>query len=145
MAKARRASTAAPYLQRMTARRRWLVDGMNVIGARPTGWWRDRTGAMRDLAAALSAFAAKTGEHITLVLDGRERDLGEHPGVEVVWAPGPGPNAADRVLAELAEQAEDREALVAVTSDRALAERLASLGVEVEGAGAFRRRLDELT
>ena len=22
----------------------WLVDGMNVIGSRPTGWWRDRTG-----------------------------------------------------------------------------------------------------
>jgi predicted RNA-binding protein with PIN domain len=129
----------------MTAPRRRLVDGMNVIGARPTGWWRDRTKAMRDLAAALSAFAAATGERVTLVLDGRERDIGEHPGVEVVWAPAPGPNAADRVLGDIAEQAEDRDVLVAVTSDRALAERLGSLGVEVEGAGAFRRHLDELT
>ena len=26
---------------------RWIVDGMNVIGSRPTGWWHDRPGAMR--------------------------------------------------------------------------------------------------
>ena len=28
---------------------RWVVDGMNVIGSRPTGWWHDRPGAMHDL------------------------------------------------------------------------------------------------
>src|SRR4051794_7041159 len=37
---------------------RYLVDGMNVIGSRPDGWWRDRGGAMRRLVADLERFAA---------------------------------------------------------------------------------------
>ena len=28
-----------------------VVDGMNVIGSRPDGWWRDRAGASRRLHA----------------------------------------------------------------------------------------------
>ena len=28
---------------------RWIVDGMNLIGSRPDGWWRDRPGARRRL------------------------------------------------------------------------------------------------
>ena len=30
-----------------------IVDGMNVIGSVPDGWWRDRTGAMRRLLRQL--------------------------------------------------------------------------------------------
>ena len=33
--------------------RRLIVDGMNVIGSRPDGWWRDRPGAMRRLVEKL--------------------------------------------------------------------------------------------
>ena len=40
-------------------RRRWLVDGMNVIGSRPDGWWRDRTAAMRRLTGELDALAGR--------------------------------------------------------------------------------------
>ncbi len=29
----------------------WVVDGMNLIGSRPDGWWRDRAGARRRLVA----------------------------------------------------------------------------------------------
>ena len=54
---------------------RWLVDGNNVIGARPDGWWRDRTGAMARLVAALQAFADATGDAVAVVFDGRERDV----------------------------------------------------------------------
>jgi hypothetical protein len=121
---------------------RWLVDGMNVIGSRPDGWWRDRTGAMRRLAAELAEWSAGTGEPVTLVLDGTERSLGEHAGLEVVFAPGPGPNAADRRMVELAEADPDRSQLRAVTSDGELAAALRALGVEVEGASAFRSRLE---
>jgi len=38
--------------------RRLVVDGMNVIGSRPTGWWRDRPGAMAALVADLGRYAA---------------------------------------------------------------------------------------
>ena len=51
-----------------------VVDGMNVIGSRPDGWWRDRDRAARRLLARLQAWAAETGDKVTLVLDGRPLD-----------------------------------------------------------------------
>ncbi len=108
----------------------WLVDGNNVMGQRPDGWWRDRAGAMRRLVAALDAFAQDGGDTITVVFDGRERDLGaEH--VEVAFAP-----VADDEIARRAPEAD-----VVVTSDRGLAARIRA-GTRVTGAGEFRRRLD---
>jgi predicted RNA-binding protein with PIN domain len=93
---------------------RWLVDGMNVIGSRPTGWWRDRPRAM---------------------LEGGD-------DVAVLFASRHGRNAADDDIAALA--AEAGEAVRVVTSDSELAERVRRSGAEVVGAKAFRERLDEL-
>jgi uncharacterized protein YaiI (UPF0178 family) len=121
---------------------RWLVDGMNVIGSRPTGWWRDRPGAMRELVEALDRFAEATGEQVTVVLDGRPFDLsGER--VEVVFASRRGRDAADDDIAALAERDDDPGGLRVVTSDAELARRAEAAGAEVVGAGAFRRRLDD--
>ena len=50
---------------------RWIVDGMNVIGTRPDGWWRDRDGVVRRLAGRLAAYSLETGEAVTIVFDGR--------------------------------------------------------------------------
>ena len=119
---------------------RWLVDGMNVIGSRPDGWWRDRPAAMRRLAGRLGEWAAHNGEPVTLVLDGDPVELGDHPGVEVVFAAERGErgrDAADRVIVAIAAESEDPSVLVVVTSDGALAARLRELGVTVEGAGRF--------
>jgi len=113
---------------------RWIVDGMNVIGSRPDGWWRDRQGAMRRLAAELSRWAAASGEQVVLVLDGKPRDIGEHAGVELRFAP-----VADDLIAELA--AADPAVRVA-TSDRGLVGRLAAVGVAAEGVRAFRERIE---
>jgi len=121
-----------------------LVDGMNLIGSRPDGWWRDRAAARRGLVARLGAFAVRTGEEVTVVFDGRPgagEGTGDDP-VEVVFAPG-GPDAADRVIAELAAAAEDRSGIDVVTSDRALADQVRRLGATVTGVGAFARMLDE--
>jgi len=60
---------------------RWIVDGMNVIGSRPTGWWRDRPGAMRGLVEELEAFAGQNGDEVTVVFDGRPFDL-DSPSVD---------------------------------------------------------------
>ena len=49
----------------------WLVDGMNVVGSRPDGWWRDRRGAMRALAERLALFAETSGDSVAVVFDGR--------------------------------------------------------------------------
>src|SRR3954466_4180603 len=78
-----------------------LVDGMNVVGARPDGWWRDRPGAMARLTAALDAFARETGDPATGVFDGRPHALPAER-VDVRFATRRGPNAADDDIAALA-------------------------------------------
>jgi YacP-like NYN domain len=117
---------------------RWLVDGMNVIGSRPDGWWRDRPRAMRGLVEELG----RLGEPVTVVFDGRPFELGDTGEVEVRFASRRGPGAADDDIAALA--AGSAEQLRVVTSDGELAERARRAGSEVVGAGAFRARLDEL-
>ena len=54
--------------------RRLIVDGMNVIGSRPTGWWRDRDGAALRLTERLRALAAATDDEVSVVFDGRPID-----------------------------------------------------------------------
>ena len=66
-----------------------VVDGMNVIGTRPDGWWRDRAGATRRLLARLHALHDATGDPVTVVLDGRplpDVPEGDHDGVHVLYA-----------------------------------------------------------
>jgi predicted RNA-binding protein with PIN domain len=123
--------------------RRWLVDGMNVIGSRPDGWWRDRPAAMRALAARLERFAEATGETVAVVFDGQPRDVGIR-GIEVRFAQRAGRNAADDEIARRVATDATPGELHVVTSDADLATRVRAAGAEIEGAGTFRRRLDEV-
>ncbi len=120
---------------------RWIVDGMNVIGSRPTGWWRDRPRAMRELVGELEAFARRGGGAVTVVFDGRPFEL-ESGAVEVRFASRRGPNAADDDIAALVERDDEPAGLSVVTSDGDLARRVRDAGAAVVGAGEFRRRLD---
>ena len=120
---------------------RWIVDGMNVIGSRPTGWWRDRPGAMRGLVDELGEFAARGGDEVTVVFDGKPFEL-EGDGISVLFATRRGPNAADDDIAALVERDEAPGDLSVVTSDGDLARRVREAGAAVVGAGEFRRRLD---
>ncbi|HEY8217230.1 MAG TPA: NYN domain-containing protein [Acidimicrobiia bacterium] len=124
-----------------------VVDGMNVIGSRPDGWWRDRAGAARRLHARLARLAAAEGDGITLVLDGRPRaelPEGVHDDVAVAYARRGGRNAADDRIVELVRTDPDPRGLTVVTSDRDLADRVSALGAAVIGAGELLRRLDEI-
>lgn len=119
-----------------------IVDGANVVGARPDGWWRDRPGAARRLADALAAWAAteEAPTRIVLVLEGAARaGVPESDGaLTVVHAPGEGDDTI--VLeAQRAAAAPDGESVVAVTSDRGLKARLS---VPVRGAGWLRDALE---
>ena len=120
---------------------RFIVDGMNVIGSRPTGWWRDRPGAMRALVEELGEFAARDGHAVTVVFDGSPFEL-EGDRVRVMFATRRGPNAADDDIAALVEQDPAPGELSVVTSDGDLARRVRDAGAAVVGAGQFRRRLD---
>ena len=123
---------------------RWLVDGMNVIGSRPDGWWRDLDAAVVRLVRCLAAWAAAEGHDLTVVFDGRsppglpEVDRG---GLEVAFA-GKGRSADDEIVRRVGIDA-DPGSLRVVTSDRPLAARVRAAGAgEVGGAGGFRRMLD---
>ena len=115
---------------------------MNVIGSRPDGWWRDRVGAMRALAVELDRFADAMGERVTVVFDGRPRAVEARVGVR--FAPAAGANAADDEIARLIAADDAPGDLLVVTSDADLAARVRTAGASVEGAGTFRRRLDDL-
>ena len=121
---------------------RWLVDGMNVIGSRPTGWWRDRQRAQRELIDQLEAFAAATGHDVAVVFDGRPFELSGAGRVEAGFA-GRARGAADDAIAEWVTSDSDPGSLTVVTSDSELAGRVRRGGADVVGAGSFRRRLDE--
>jgi len=129
------------------ARRRLIIDGNNVIGSRPDGWWRDRKGATRRLVASLQALAARTGDRIAVVLDGQPLpDLpeGTHDQVLVAYAQRAGRDAADdRIVAEVAQDA-DPSSLTVVTSDHGLARRVRDLGARVAPAGDFIRELESV-
>ena len=108
---------------------------MNVIGARPTGWWRDRPRAMRELVDELRGL----GEPVTVVFDGKPFDLSDQ-AVEVRFAMRRGRDAADDDIVALVADAEEPPRVV--TSDAQLAARVRAHGAEVVGAGAFRARLE---
>jgi hypothetical protein len=112
---------------------RWVVDAMNVIGARPDGWWRDRDTAVRRLVSALRAL----DEDVTVVLDAGPAELA---GPDVVIARRRGRNAADDEIVRLVSEDADPGSLRVVTSDAELAARVRALGASVVGAGEFRRR-----
>ena len=94
---------------------------------------------MAKVVAALDNFADTTSDSVVAVLDGRPFEV-EVTAIEVVFAPGGGPNAADaEILRLLASQEKD---CTVVTSDRDLGDRASALGARVIGAGEFRSRLD---
>jgi hypothetical protein len=109
-----------------------LIDAANVVGSRPTGWWRDRPGAARKFVDRVRA-AARAGQlptPIVIVLEGAARrgvEEGEADGVQVVHAPGEG----DDALAAIAAAAS--EPVVLVSADRGLAQRVRAAGARVVG------------
>jgi predicted RNA-binding protein with PIN domain len=124
--------------------RRLIVDGMNVIGARPTGWWRDRRGAMSELTEELARHASATGDEVAVVLDSKPFVLPAGvDAIEVRFAPARGPDAADDVIVDMVAADQEPATLEVATSDKRLAARVRMLGAETISAGALRRTLEE--
>ncbi|MFJ9607302.1 NTP pyrophosphohydrolase [Kitasatospora sp. NPDC101176] len=121
-----------------------VVDGANVVGSVPDGWWRDRRGAAERLRDALVAVAAhglpdRPGPvEVLLVVEGAARGVTGLPEVRVVTAAGSGDDRiVDLVRAARAERP-DRDCLV-VTADRELRARVTALGADVTGPRSVRR------
>jgi RimJ/RimL family protein N-acetyltransferase len=118
-----------------------LVDAANVVGSRPTGWWRDRAGAAGSLVDRLVAAIAdgRLDPPVVVVLEGAARagaPEGETDGITVAHAVGSGD---DRVV-ELAA-ASVPAPVVVVTADRELRRRITAVGGSVVGPDWLYQRL----
>jgi hypothetical protein len=116
-----------------------VVDGANVVGSVPDGWWRDRAGAAERLRDALAAAGPRAMEgagdddEIVLVVEGAARKVPAVPGVRVVSADGSGDDAIVDLL-----RREGSGDDVVVTADRGLRDRVSQLGARVVGPGSLR-------
>ncbi|MEV5615915.1 NTP pyrophosphohydrolase [Streptomyces bacillaris] len=119
---------------------RVIVDGANVVGSVPDGWWRDRRGAAERLRDSLVPYAADGVPgvpgpvEIVLVVEGAARGVASVPGVEVVSAPGSG----DDLIAELAAGAGPERGCIVVTADRGLGQRVEAYGARCVGPRTVR-------
>ncbi|MCX3062571.1 PIN domain-containing protein [Streptomyces beihaiensis] len=105
-----------------------VVDGANVVGSVPDGWWRDRRAAALRLRDRLARYADEhPGLDIVLVVEGKARGVEPLPGVRVEEAPGEGD---DHIVAVAA--AADGPCVV-ITADRELRRRVEELGATCEG------------
>ena len=108
-------------------RRVLVVDGANVVGSRPDGWWKDRAGAARRLHQALLV-ADTPYDEIVLVLEGAAKAgsaAGKDAHVRVAHAAGDG----DGEIVARARAARELGADVTVaTADRILRGRVEALG-----------------
>ncbi len=122
---------------------RLIVDGMNVLGSRPDGWWRDRPAAMERLARRLHELASREGLEVTVIFDGREhaRVAAAGDAIEIGFAPG-GRDAADGEIVRRIAADPDPASIVAVTSDRRLRARVKAAGASSVPAGDLLRRLE---
>jgi len=111
-----------------------IIDGANVIGSRPDGWWRDRPRAARSLHQKLSIADLPQNE-IVLILEGEAKRgvrAGQDGHFRTVHAAGSGDDAiVDEVVRQFAI-GDGREVIV-VTADRELRDRVEDVGAGTKG------------
>jgi hypothetical protein len=132
-----------------------IVDGANVMGSRPDGWWRDRAGAASRLAEQLAGalgrgaldelLAGQPGaSRVVLVLEGKARRAtppADPPdGFEILLAPADGDSAIVELAQDLVSRGED---VLVVTADRELTRRLHALGARTIRPGRLLKLLQE--
>ncbi len=121
---------------------RWVVDGMNVIGSRPDGWWRDRGRAMVALVDMLDRWASIEGAEVTVVFERPPSTAIGSSVIEVAYAPRAAANSADDEIVRMIQADPRPHELRVVTSDKGLTNRVTSLGASVYPAAGFRDLID---
>ena len=128
-----------------------IVDGANVMGSTPDGWWRDRAGAAARLRERLEVLAeigvcgkeigwpevVRFEARVILVLEGKAKGAGEGAGrVETVMAPGEGD---DQIVAEVEAAVARGDLAIVPTADLELRERVEQAGGQSVTPGVLTR------
>jgi predicted RNA-binding protein with PIN domain len=121
---------------------RWIVDGMNVIGSRPDGWWRNRGRAMAALVERLEQWAATEGDDVTVVFERPPSPPIESSVITVAHAPEAAANSADDEIVRLVQTDAHPEKIRVATSDRTLSDRVRAAGASVYSAESLRNLID---
>jgi predicted RNA-binding protein with PIN domain len=121
---------------------RWIVDGMNVIGSRPDGWWRNRGLAMAALVERLDHWAATEGADVTVVFERPLSPAIDSSLITVAHAPEAAANSADDEIVRLVQACPDPAQIRVATSDRMLSERVQAAGACVYPAQKLRDLID---
>ncbi|OCB31926.1 NYN domain-containing protein [Mycobacterium parascrofulaceum] len=121
---------------------RWIVDGMNVIGSRPDGWWKDRGRAMVVLVDRLDRWAATQSDSVTVVFERPPSTAITASVIEVAYAPQAAANSADDEIVRRVQADPRPHDIRVVTSDRGLTDRVVGLGAAVHPAAGFRDLID---
>jgi hypothetical protein len=109
-----------------------LIDAANVIGSRPTGWWRDRPGAARVFVEQVRAAvgSGRVTPPAVIVLEGKARagvPVGNADGLSILHAGGSGDDALVTAITN------ETDPVTLVTADRELRRRAEALGATVVG------------
>jgi predicted ribonuclease YlaK len=120
-----------------------FIDAANVIGSRPTGWWRDRAGAARKFVDQVRSAAAsgRIDGPVVVVLEGKAREgveSGVTDGVAVLHAGGSGD---DKLVDVIADAADSDHVVTLVSADQELRGRAEALGADVVGPSWLLERL----
>ena len=121
---------------------RWIVDGMNVIGTRPDGWWRDRHAAMVHLVDVLERWAAADGDDVTVVFEQPPRPPIRSSVIEVAHAERARANSADDEIVRRVLREPDPGSVRVVTSDGVLSQQVNAAGASVYPSATFRAEID---
>jgi predicted RNA-binding protein with PIN domain len=104
-----------------------VVDGANVVGSRPDGWWKDRADAARRLHERLLV-ADLSFDDVVLVLEGAAKGgvrSGRDGHLRTAHARG---NGDDEIVAQVTAAAERGDVVTVVTADRMLQSRVSAAG-----------------
>ena len=121
-----------------------FVDGNNVMGSRPDGWWRDRAGAALRLVAEIAPLAHGRSGVWTIVFDGPDPRGIDSPKeyLTIVQAGRRGRDGADDCIVEMVSALPDRAGALVYTSDARLRARIRALGARVAGARALLKDIE---